>query len=64
MLVQQASCYDVGRHNFPIQEWPMHEDLHFSRASTGQSAKPTDQVGSTNSSLAAAKSARPTILVS
>jgi hypothetical protein len=30
MLAQQASGYDVGGHNFHIQEQPMHENLHFS----------------------------------
>ena len=62
MLAQQASSYDVGGHNFHIQEQPMHENLHFSFAGIGQSAKPTNQVGSVDSSPAAAKSARPTIL--
>jgi hypothetical protein len=30
LLAQQASVYDVGGHNFHIQEQPMHESLIFS----------------------------------
>jgi hypothetical protein len=62
MLAQQASGYDVGGLNFHIQEQLMHENLHFSHTSTSQSAKPTDQVSSADSSPTAAKSARPTPL--
>ena len=63
MSAQQASSYDVGGCNFHIQEQPMYENLHFSHASTGQSAKLTNQVGLADSSPAVAKLARPTILV-
>jgi hypothetical protein len=41
MLAQQASGYDVGGHNFHIQEKPMHEDLEFSRVGTDELAKST-----------------------
>jgi len=54
MLAQQASGYDVSRYNFHIQEQPMHEDFNFSCVGTDQSAKPTDQVGSTDYSSAVA----------
>ena len=63
MLAQQASGYDVGGRNFHIEEQPMHENFNFSRASTDESAKLTDQVGSANSLSVATKLARPTILV-
>ena len=52
MLAQQASGYDVGGHNFHIQEQPMHENLSFSYASADQLAKPTALVGSDDSQLA------------
>jgi hypothetical protein len=32
MLAQQASGYDVGGHNFHIQERSMHKNFNFSRA--------------------------------
>ena len=64
MLAQQASGYDVSGYNFHIQEQPMHEDFNFSCVSTDHSAKPTDQVSSTDYSSAVAKSAKPTALVS
>ena len=41
----------------------MHEDFNFSCVGTDQSAKPTDQVGSTDYSSVVAKSAKPTALV-
>jgi hypothetical protein len=45
MLAQQASGYDVGGHNFHVQEKPMYGNLEFSRASTNKSAKPFALVG-------------------
>jgi hypothetical protein len=32
MLAQQAPGYDIGGHNFHVQEKLMHEDLYFFRA--------------------------------
>jgi hypothetical protein len=32
MLAQQASGYDVGGHNFHVQEQSMHKSLEFSGA--------------------------------
>ena len=63
MLTQQVSSYDVGGHNFHIQEQPMHEYFNFSYVSIDQSAKATDQVSSADYSSAVAKSAKPTALV-
>jgi hypothetical protein len=55
MLAQQASGYDVGGHNFHIQEQPMHKDLHFCCASIEESV--------TNPSSLARQSAWSTLLV-
>jgi hypothetical protein len=41
MLAQQASGYDIGGHNFHIQEQPMHEDLYFYHVSAEESAMTT-----------------------
>jgi hypothetical protein len=57
MLAQQASSYDVGGHNFHIQEKPMHEDLEFSRAGTDESAKSTALVGLADILMDASQSA-------
>jgi hypothetical protein len=38
MLAQQAFGYDIGGHNFHIQEKPMHENLEFSHAGIDESA--------------------------
>ena len=43
--------YDVGGHNFHIQEQPMHENLNFSHAGA-------DQVGLADSFSTVAQSAR------
>jgi hypothetical protein len=45
MLAQQAFGYDIGGHNFHIQEKSMREDLEFSRAGTDESAKLAALVG-------------------
>ena len=63
MLTQQVSSYDVGGHNFHIQEQPMHKKFNFSRAGADQSAKPTHPVSSADSPSDLPKSARPTALV-
>jgi hypothetical protein len=60
MLAQQASSYDIGGHNFHIQQQPMHKKLKFSRAGADQLAKPTDPVSSADSPSNLAKLARPT----
>jgi ribonuclease HI len=57
MLAQQASSYDVGGHNFHIQEKSMHENLEFSCAGTDESAKPTALVGLADTLLDASQSA-------
>ena len=49
MLAQQAFGYDVGGHNFHIQEQPMHESLNFFHAGIDQLAKPTNPVDSADS---------------
>jgi hypothetical protein len=41
MLAQQASGYDVGWHNFHVQEKPMYKNFSFSCAGVDQSAQPT-----------------------
>jgi ribonuclease HI len=45
MLAQQASSYNVGGHNFHIQEKPMHENFKFFCTGTDESTKPTALVG-------------------
>ena len=55
--------YDVGGHNFHIQEQPMHESLNFFRAGTDQLAKPTNSVGLADSISTIARSARPIDIV-
>jgi len=45
MLAQQASGFDVGGHNFHIQEKPMHQDSNFYYVGAGEPAKPTVSVG-------------------
>jgi hypothetical protein len=55
MLAQQASGYDVGGHNFHIQEQSMHKDLHFCCAGIEESV--------TNPSSLARQSAWLTLLV-
>jgi hypothetical protein len=63
MLAQQASGYDVGGHNFHIQEQPMHKIFNFFRAGADQSAKPTHLVGSADFPSAEAKLAQPAATV-
>jgi hypothetical protein len=55
MLAQQASGYDVGGHNFHIQEQPMYKNFNFFRAGADQSAKLTHLVGSADFPSAEAK---------
>jgi hypothetical protein len=57
MLAQQASGYDVGQHNFHVQEKPMYKNFSFSCAGVDQSAKLTAPVSSADSLSAEAQSA-------
>jgi hypothetical protein len=57
MLAKQASGYDVGGHNFDIQEQPMYKNFNFSRAGADQSDKPADLVDSADFPSAEAKAA-------
>jgi hypothetical protein len=41
LLAQKASGYDVGGHNFHIQEQPIYKNFNFFRAGADQSAQPT-----------------------
>jgi hypothetical protein len=41
MLVQQASSYDIGRHNFHIKERPMQENFAILCAGAAESAELT-----------------------
>jgi hypothetical protein len=63
MLAQQAFGYDVGGHNFHIQEQPMHEDLYFFRVSAEESAKQTALASLADPNSLASLSVWPTLPV-
>jgi hypothetical protein len=63
MLAQQASGYDIGGHNFHIQEQPMHKDLYFYHVSAEESAKLTALVGLVDPDSLASQSSWPTLPV-